>query len=178
EAFGRYLQRSRRSAEAAGRRDLARYLAGLKARGVSSRSAARALSALRGFYAFAGPHLKFREDPTADLESPRLSLALPRALNEEEVESLLAAPDARPLGVRDRAMLELAYACGLRVTELVGLPRDAIDLSDGVLRVTGKGGRQRLVPFGRSARKWLDRYLSEARPGLRRQGAAEVFLAR
>ena len=67
------------------------------------------------------------------------------------VESLLAAPDARPLGVRDRAMLELAYACGLRVTELVGLPRDAIDLSDGVLRVTGKGGRQRLVPFASGA---------------------------
>jgi len=177
EAFGRYLARSRRSAEAAGRRDLARYLAGLKARGVSSRSAARALSALRGFYAFAGLHLKFREDPTADLESPRLSFALPRTLSEEEVESLLAAPDEKPLGVRDRAMLELAYACGLRVTELVGLPRDAIDRADGVLRVTGKGGRQRLVPFGRSAGRWLDRYLSEVRPGLDRKGSPQLFLS-
>lgn len=177
ESFGRFLERSRLAADRAGRRDLARYVSSLKARGISSRSAARALSALRGFYAFAGLYLKFREDPTADMESPKLPLALPKTLTEEEVESLLEAPEEKPLGLRDRAMLELAYACGLRVTEIVTLPRDSVDLAQGVLRVTGKGGRERLVPFGRSAGKWLARYLSEVRPELDRKSSSYLFLS-
>jgi len=177
EAFGEFLRKARLAAARARREDVSRYLRSLKARGLSSRSASRALSALRGFYGFAGVHLNFARDPTSDLLNPRVGLSLPRALSEEEVESLLEAPDCgRPLGVRDRAMLELTYASGLRVSEIVSLPRDRVDLPGGVLRVTGKGGRERLVPFGKSAGKWLDRYLSEVRPGLDRKGSPALFL--
>jgi len=177
EGFGRYLLKSGLAASRARREDVSRYLRGLKARGLSSRSTSRALSALRGFYGFAGVHLGFAQDPTSDLLNPRVGLSLPKALSEEEVEALLEAPDcSRPLGVRDRAMLELTYASGLRVSEIVSLPRDRVDLPGGVLRVTGKGGRERLIPFGKSAGRWLDRYLSQVRPGLDRKGSPALFL--
>lgn len=177
EAFGRWLERSKLSAARARRESLSRYLKELKSRGLSSRSAARALSAIRGFYGFAGASLGFRQDPTGDLVNPRSGLSLPKTLSEEEVEALLEAPDrGRPLGVRDRAMLELTYASGLRVSEVVSLPRDRVDLSDGILRVTGKGGRERLVPFGRSASKWLALYISQVRPALDRKGSSSLFL--
>jgi integrase/recombinase XerD len=176
-AFGQFLRKAGLAASRARREDVSRYLRSLKGRGLSSRSASRALSALRGFYGFAGAHLAFAQDPTSDLLNPRVGLSLPRALSEEEVESLLEAPDcSRPLGVRDRAMLELTYASGLRVSEVVSLPRDRVDLPDGVLRVTGKGGRERLIPFGKSAGRWLDRYLSEVRPALDRKGSPALFL--
>jgi integrase/recombinase XerD len=177
EAFGFWLGKAGLSAARARREDLSRYLRELKVRGLSARSAARALSALRGFYGFAGVHLSFKSDPTSDLLNPRAGLSLPRTLTEKEVEALLAAPDSgRPLGLRDRAMLELIYASGLRVSEVVSLPRDRVDLSDGILRVTGKGGRERLVPFGKSAGAWLSRYLAEVRPGLDRKGSPYLFL--
>jgi integrase/recombinase XerD len=177
ESYGRWLAESRLAADRVRREDLAAYLRALKARGISSRSAARVLSALRGFYAFAGAHLDFRADPTADLINPKAGLSLPRALTESEVEALLQAPDCgTPLGLRDRAMLELMYASGLRVSEVVSLARDQIDIPEGILRVTGKGGRQRLVPFGKSAGRWLLRYLSEVRPKLDRKGSADLFL--
>ena len=160
------------------RETLRRYLRAVRERGLSSRSAGRALSALRGFFAFACAHLGWRDDPTADLVNPRAGLALPKALSERDVEALLAAPEAaQPLGLRDKAMLELLYASGLRVSELVGLPRDRVDLASGILRVTGKGGKQRLVPFGASAARWLRRYLAEARPGLDRRRSAALFLS-
>ncbi len=133
---------------------------------------------MRGFYAFAAAHLGFPEDPTADLANPRVGAALPKSLGEEEVEALLAAPDVRqPLGLRDRAMLELLYASGLRVSEIVNLPREALDLEAGILRVTGKGGKERLVPFGRSAARWLARYLEAARPPLDRRRSPHLFLS-
>ena len=136
------------------------------------------LSALRGFYAFAGAHLKHTEDPTAHLQSPRTGLALPRALSEEQVESLLAAPDAtQPLGLRDRAMLELLYASGLRVSEIAQLPRERLDLDARILRVTGKGGKERLVPFGKSAASWISRYLDRVRPSFDRRGVPALFLS-
>jgi integrase/recombinase XerD len=177
-AFGRWLANTCLRAEKAGRADLGRYFKWMRARGLSPRSAGRALSALRGFYGFAAAHLDFRVDPTADLVNPKTGFALPRTLSEKEVVDLLGAPDVTtPLGLRDRAMLELLYASGLRVSEIVSLPRDAVDLSTGILRVTGKGGRERLVPFGRSAGTWLRRYLADARPGLDRKGAAPLFLS-
>ena len=178
ERFGLFLAKERRTAETASRADLGRYLSTLRARGLSARSASRALSALRAFYGYAAAHLGFREDPTADLESPRLGLSLPKALGEGEVERLLAAPDAStPHGLRDRAMLELLYASGLRVSELVGLPRDAVDLASGILRVTGKGGKERLVPFGASAARWIARYLADARPALDTRRSPVLFLS-
>jgi len=177
EAFGAWLTRSRLSAERARREDLSRYVRELKSRGLSSRSTARALSALRGFYGFAGVHLGFRSDPTGDLVNPKAGLSLPKTLTEKEVEALLQAPDCgRPLGLRDRAMLELMYASGLRVSEIVSLARDRMDIPEGILKVTGKGGRERLVPFGRSAGRWLSRYLAEVRPALDRKGSPCLFL--
>ena len=178
EAFGRFLAQRRLEAARLPRRELARYLSTVRARGLSARSAARALSAMRGFYGFAVAHLGFSEDPTADVASPKLGLSLPKALGEGEVEALLEAPDvSTPLGLRDRAMLELMYASGLRVSEIVGLPKDAVDLEAGILRVSGKGGKQRLVPFGRSAARWLTRYLESSRPALDRRRSPHLFLS-
>lgn len=176
--FGRWLEKCRLTAAKAKREDLARYLRAVKLRGLSSRSAGRALSALRGFYAFACLHLGFPTDPTADLVNPKVGLALPKSLSEEEVEALLTSPDPRqPLGLRDRAMIELLYASGLRVAEIVGLPREGLDLEAGILRVSGKGGRERLVPFGASATVWLRRYLHTVRPSLDRKGSPHFFLS-
>ncbi|HEY7114505.1 MAG TPA: site-specific tyrosine recombinase XerD [Thermoanaerobaculia bacterium] len=177
EAYGVWLARERLGSKIS-RDKLGRYLRELRSRGLSSRSAARALSALRGFYAFAAAHLAHAEDPTTHLQSPRAGLALPKTLSESEVEALLSAPDAsEPLGLRDRAMLELLYASGLRVSEIARLARDRVDLSGKILRVTGKGGKERLVPFGASAASWLRRYLEDARPALDRKGAAALFLS-
>jgi len=177
-AFGRFLAERRLDASRLARADLGRYFSSVRARGLSARSASRALSAVRGFYGFAAAHLGFAEDPTADVMNPKIGLSLPKALAEREVEALLAAPDtSTALGLRDRAMLELMYASGLRVSEIVGLPKDAVDLEAGILQVTGKGGKQRLVPFGRSAARWVAKYLESARPGLDRKRSAHLFLS-
>ncbi len=177
-AFGAFLAGRRLEASGASRSDLARYLRSLSTRGLSSRSASRALSAVRGFYTFAAAHLGFAEDPTVDLQNPRVGLALPKTLGEDEVEALHEAPDTKdPLGLRDRAMLELLYASGLRVSEIVRLPRDGVDMENGILRITGKGGKQRLVPFGRSAARWLTRYLEVGRPPLDRRRSPHLFLS-
>lgn len=178
EAFGRFLCERRLDAAKTGRSDLGRYLSSLRARGLSARSTSRALSAVRGFYGFAAAHLGFAEDPTADLTNPKTGLALPKSLSEAEVETLLESPDTgTALGLRDRAMLELLYASGLRVSEIVGLPGEAIDLEAGILRVRGKGGKERLVPFGKSATRWLSRYLAAARPGLDTRRSPYLFLS-
>src|SRR3546814_3486022 len=116
--------------------------------GWSPRSNARLLSALRAFFGHRVRLGQRKDDPTALLEPPKLPRSLPKALAESQVDALLAAPDvATPLGLRDRAMLELMYAAGLRVSELVGLPATAVNLRQGVLRVTGKGSKERLVPL-------------------------------
>ncbi len=177
-SFGRFLAGGRLEASRVSHRDLGRFLAMLRARGLSARSASRALSAVRGFYAFAAAHMGFAEDPAGDVASPKIGLALPKGLREGEVDALLEAPDtSTPLGLRDRAMLELLYASGLRVSEIVGLPRASVDLEAGILRVEGKGGRQRLVPFGKSAGRWLERYLESARPRLDRARSPLLFLS-
>jgi integrase/recombinase XerD len=178
EAFGRWIVDARITAARARRDHLVGYLKHLRKRGLSSRSTSRALSAVRGFYRFAIAHLGYAADPTDDLSNPKAGFSLPRTLTEKEIEALLAAPDTgEALGLRDRAMLELLYASGLRVSELTRLPRDRVDLDTGILRVAGKGGRERLVPFGESAAGWLRRYLAEIRPALDRKGRAEVFLS-
>lgn len=176
--FGNWLAAAKKTVYQARREHLLAYLKHLRGRGLASRSASRSLSAVRGFYRFATAHLEFEADPTDDVSNPRAGFALPKMLSETEVEALLAAPDAAtPLGLRDRAMLELLYASGLRVSELVGLPRDRVDLDGGILRVSGKGGRERLVPFGKSAAEWLERYLSRVRPALDKKGRSELFLS-
>ena len=143
------------------------YLAWRTRHGWSPRSNARLLSALRAFFADAVRRGLRRDDPTALLDPPKLPRLLPKALAESQIEALLAAPDVEDTrGLRDRAMLELMYAAGLRVSELVGLPAVAVNLRQGVLRVTGKGSKERLVPLGEESQHWLERYLKEARPQL------------
>ena len=132
--------------------------------GYQARSTARLLSALRTFYRYLLRERLIHEDPTLQVELPQLGKPLPKSLSEAEVEALLAAPDiAEPLGLRDRAMLEVLYACGLRVSELVALSLEQINLRQGVLRVLGKGSKERLVPLGEEALIWLQRYQAEAR---------------
>lgn len=165
EGFARWRNGADGGLAGADRAALFDYLAYRTGAGYSPRSNARLLSALRAFFAHALRRGQRKDDPCAQLDPPRLPRLLPKALAENQVDALLAAPDtSTPIGVRDRAMLELMYACGLRVSELVDLPATAVNLRQGVLRVTGKGSRERLVPLGEEARHWLQRYLDEARP--------------
>lgn len=164
---------------AASRADLQAYLAHRFALGATARSAARLLSSLRRFYRYQLREGRIQSDPTGLLESPRLGRPLPGSLSEQEVEALLGAPHTHtPLGLRDRAMLELLYACGLRVSELVGLALDRLNLRQGAIRVSGKGRKERQVPMGEQALDWVHRYLDTGRPALLRPGAASevVFL--
>ena len=132
--------------------------------GTPVRTVARRLSVLRRFYRYQVDRGVLDFDPSARLESPRLARRLPGVLSESEVEDLLAAPDvSSALGLRDRAMLELLYASGLRVSELVGLTLARVNRAQSTVRVSGKGSKERLVPFGEEASDWLDRYLSRGR---------------
>ncbi|HEX5513859.1 MAG TPA: site-specific tyrosine recombinase XerD [Gammaproteobacteria bacterium] len=143
------------------------YLASRAQAGARPRSTARLLSALRRFYRYQVREGRLNEDPTALVESPKLGRPLPAPLSEGEVEALLAAPDLlQPIGLRDRAMLEVLYAAGLRVSELVGLKIDQLNPRQGVVRTLGKGSKERLVPVGEEALVWLERYLLQARPVL------------
>ena len=166
EGLARWLRGRGKELAAADQAALFDYLAERSRQYYAPRSNARLLSALRAFYA---QQLRFGaidRDPTALLEPPRLGRSLPKALSESEIEALLqhGAGDDAPEAVRDRAMLELMYACGLRVSELVNLPSTAVNLRQGVLRVMGKGSKERLVPMGEEAQAWLERYLRDARP--------------
>lgn len=129
------------------------------------RSISRMIATLRRYYRYALRESTVQLDPTLQIDSPKLPRSLPKSLNEEEVENLLSVPDlTQPIGLRDRAMLELLYACGLRVSELVGIKVTEVSLQEGVVRVTGKGSKTRLVPMGQVAVEWIARYLKEARP--------------
>lgn len=141
----------------------------------SARSTARFLSCCRGFYAYFVREGEIFRDPTALIESPKQGRPLPKSLTEADVETLLAAPDVEDaIGLRDRTMLEVLYACGLRVSELVGLTLADINLRQGVVRVMGKGGKERLVPLGEEAVQWLLRYVKEARPLLLKHQAGHL----
>ena len=177
EAFGRWLAAHGLEAEGCERAHLRRYLTDMRARGLAARSAARALAALRGLYRYMVERGTAPQDPTLDLESPKLMRSLPRFLTGEEVEALLRAPDvAATLGLRDRAMLETLYATGVRVSELVGLTAGQLRLDPGYVRVFGKGSKERIVPVGSEARRWLQRYLEDARPALDTRRGAALFL--
>nr|WP_189687889.1 site-specific tyrosine recombinase XerD [Pseudorhodoferax aquiterrae] len=146
--------------------DLQAYFAARHA-GTKATTANRRLTVFKRYFRWALRERAVQTDPTLKLQSARQPLRVPKTMSEAQVEALLAAPDVQtPLGVRDRAMLELLYASGLRVSELVGLKTFQIGLNEGVLRVTGKGNKERLVPFGEVAQEWLERYLEEARPAL------------
>lgn len=147
--------------------DLEAYLAHKFAQRAKATSASRLLSSLKRFYRFLLRQGTIGSDPTLNIDSPKLPRGLPKSLTEEDVERLLAAPDvSRPLGLRNRAMLEVLYASGLRVSELVTLTLPQLSLDMGVVRVLGKGGKERLAPLGEEALEWVRRHLAEARPAL------------
>lgn len=143
---------------------------------LSSRSTARMLSSLRGLYAWLVREERIEADPCARVDNPKLGKPLPKSLTEADVEQLLAAPEVdTAIGLRDRAMLELLYACGLRVTELISLTAVQVNLRQGVVRVQGKGKKERLVPLGLEAADWLERYVEEGRPALLGAVACDVL---
>ncbi|MDR2872365.1 MAG: site-specific tyrosine recombinase XerD [Xanthomonadaceae bacterium] len=167
QALARWLDGKSGGLAAADRGILFDYLTWRSRQGYQPRSNARLRSSLRAFFGHLLRRGERADDPSALLDPPRLPRLLPKALTETQVDALLAAPDtASAEGLRDRAMLELIYAAGLRVSELVDLPANAINLRQGVLRVQGKGGKERLVPLGEESLHWLERYLSESRPVL------------
>jgi integrase/recombinase XerD len=158
--------------------DLGGYVEALYANGLSARSVARHITTLRNFYRFLLEEGEVDRDPTERLTPPRQWSTLPKYLNREEVERLLAAPPTdKPAGLRDRAMLELLYATGLRVSELCGLELTAVQRELGILRVTGKGNKQRLVPFGQTAGEAIDQYLQGGRTALLKgKGSKYLFV--
>ncbi len=162
---------------AAGKADIEQFLAHRTlGQGVAARSLARQLSALKRFYRHCLREGRKADDPTLTIEPPRLPRALPKSLTEADVEALLDAPAAETaLGLRDRAMLEMLYAAGFRVSELVQLPMAAVSLDMGVVRIFGKGSKERLVPVGEVALDWLRRYLKTARPELLGRRASDAL---
>jgi integrase/recombinase XerD len=157
--------------------DLSAHMRDLQRQGLSPRSSARALSALRGFYDHLVTAGERKDNPAVNLLPPKLWKPLPKVLSEAEVEALLAAPDvATPLGLRDRAMFELLYATGLRVSELVGLTLPQLRLDAGFLIAFGKGSKERVVPVGDQAEDWVKRYLRDVRPELARGRHLHVFV--
>ena len=163
--FNNWLMNERRSTVmGADRSDLQRYLGVRLQQGLSPRSTARFLSCVRGFYRFLLREGRLQIDPTLDIDSPKLGRPLPKSLSEADVDRLLEAPDLdSPLEYRDRTMLELLYACGLRVSELTSLQLVQISINQGVVRVFGKGSKERLVPMGEEAQAWLQSYMRTAR---------------
>ena len=162
----------------ASRGDLLDYLAGCVGKGARPRTTARLLSSLRRFYGYLVREERIKTDPTVLIDSPKIGRPLPKSLSEEQVEKLLQSPDvATHYGLRDRAMLETLYATGLRVSELVGLTLSQVSLTQGVVRVIGKGDKERLVPMGEEAISWISRYLAEGRPRLVRSRSTDALFA-
>ena len=158
------------------RADLLAWMSRGLAEGLKTSTAARRLSGLRRFYRFLLREGLIAEDPTLRIDSPRTMRSLPDSLTEEEVEALLSEPDPGvPIELRDKAMMEILYGCGLRVSELTGLRVDQVNLRQGVIRITGKGDKERLVPLGEEAIDWLLRYMKEARGGLLKGASCDAL---
>lgn len=177
QLFADWLQKKGLSLAQAQQAEIQQYLA-VRFPKSKPRSISRLIASLRRFYRYALRENKVSADPTLQIDSPKLPRSLPKSLTEEDVEALLAAPELnQSLGLRDRAMLEVLYACGLRVSELVSLKVTEVSLNEGVIRVTGKGSKTRLVPMGEDAVDWVARYLGESRPNiLQRQLSDSLFV--
>ena len=186
ESYGRDLRRlgaglAKRGSDllSADQQDLSRYLQSLRRQGLSPRSVNRALVSIRGFYSHLVEMGERDDNPAVNLAPARLWRRLPKVLSEGEVEALLAAPDPQtPLGLRDKSMLELLYATGLRVSELVGLMLPQLRLELGFLVAFGKGGKERVVPVGEVAERWLRRFLEEGRTTLVKGRHEAVYVNR
>ena len=163
-ALQRWLSQRDKSLIYAARADLLAFIAWRAKEGAKPRSTARQLSSFRRFYRFLLREGAIAEDPTLKIDMPKIGRALPQSLTESEVESLLGAPDVNdPIGHRDRTMLEVLYATGLRVSELINLRQGQINLNQGVLRVRGKGDRERLIPLGEESQRWLREFVTGPR---------------
>jgi integrase/recombinase XerD len=160
--------------------DIRKHMGRLREHGISARSVARALSAIRGFYRYLVEEEVLEQDPTELLDRPKLGKKLPGVLKREDIERLLAAPESESIeGVRDRAMLEMLYAAGLRVSELCVLSVNDVDLAAGTVRAFGKGSKERMVPIGEVCCRYVKEYLTYVRPGLVRNGDSDaLFLSR
>jgi integrase/recombinase XerD len=165
--FSAFLRRQGRSIPEVGRDDIRSFLTGLYRRGLGARSVARHLVSLRNLFRFLVREGRLASDPAAEVEAPRLDQALPKYLTAEEVDQLLAQPDvSTPSGLRDKALLELLYATGMRVSELVSVRAGDFDLGLGIVRCLGKGHKERLIPVGKSALRAVEAYLREGRAPL------------
>ena len=174
--FSVWLDRSEIKMRAAGRADIQNFLVHESKRGLKPRSLARVLSSIRAYYSSLLLDGILSKDPSAEVDSPKLGQSLPVSLSEEQVDALLAAPDIDSAkGLRDRAMLELLYATGLRVSELIGLRETQINLQAGIVRVMGKGSRERIVPMGEVAQQWLQRFLEYGRPELLHRVSSDLL---
>lgn len=174
-----YMEKEKISWKRVKEEDLVGFVRAQSRSGLSARSLARLISAVRSFYKYLLLERGIAADPAAELSSPSVWFSLPKFLTIKEVESLLAAPDAgEPRGVRDRAMLEVLYGAGLRVSELVGLKPADISLDEGFLICRGKGGKERIVPLGASACAAVRAYIDGARPLFDKRSAGPLFLTR
>lgn len=178
--FGSYLADKEIDIEAVERLNIVRYFQSLRHAGISARSVARALAAIRGMFRFLVGERHLKNDPTENLENPKLWTTLPKSLQASEVEALLAAPDrTTPAGLRDGAMLELLYATGLRVSELIHVKVDDLVMDAGFLRTVGKGSKERIVPFGDEARDAIVEYMERGRSTFQKGGDdPHLFLSR
>jgi integrase/recombinase XerD len=171
--FEGFTRKRKLNLESVGRDDLVDFLAGLYRQKLESRTVARQLVTLRNFFRFAQIQGLIAEDPSINLESPKIRRHLPGYLRLEEVEKLLEQPDSKtPTGLRDRAMLEVLYSTGLRVSELISLGVNDLDAKVGCVRCIGKGDKERIVPVGKKALGMVDKYLREGRPQLLRSAKA------
>ena len=172
-----FAEKLGRDVDSLERRDLEAYVRSLMASGLSPRSTARAVACLRGFYRFAAVEQQREGSPADDLQAPRAWAALPKFLDLEEVDRLLAQPDtSTPRGQRDKALISVLYATGLRVTELISLKLSNLHLDEGYLTCVGKGDKERIVPIGQEATDWVQRYLAESRPRLVAKGSPWLFV--
>lgn len=176
EQFAQWLLQRGQTLQQVRRDTLLEYLSWRLKAGYKARSTARFLSGARGFYQYLLEEGLIIENPTLQVDLPQIGRALPDTLSEADVEALLAAPDIEEvLGLRDRCMLEVLYACGLRVTELVSLTLDQLNTRQGIIRVMGKGSKERLVPMGETALDWLARYLKEGRGALLSTASTDIL---
>jgi integrase/recombinase XerD len=171
-----FLSRRNVAIESAQALHLMDFLADRSKSGIKPRSLARHLSSIKGFYQYMVRDHQLQVNPAALIDAPKQGRPLPKSLTERDVEALLAAPNVNTdLGLRDRAMLELLYACGLRVSELCELDVSQVNVSAGVVKVFGKGSKERLVPLGEEAQTWLQKYIKKARPQLLKVEASGVL---
>jgi integrase/recombinase XerD len=176
QEFVEHLRRERKRAGAASREDIRQFLEALYRRGLSARSVARHLVALRNFFRFLEREGRIKNDPTTEVDAPQFGQTLPKYLAADEVDALLRQPDpGTPAGLRDRAMLELLYATGMRVSELIRLRGEDFQLNLGIVRCQGKGSKERLIPVGRSALRAVEDYAREGRAQIAKHLASPNF---